>query len=247
MNTTTVAKDGTNVSLMSGTEISAQLQKSLDASKTKVGDEVVLKTTKKIKQNGEVVVAKGARLIGKVTEVQKRTKETGASKIGVLFERLEQGGSSLPISASITSIVQTRSQVRSGDDLFADSSAGSMTRTSSSTSGSSGGGLLGGVGNTVGGVVNTTTQTVGGVAGTATQTVGGVADSAGQTLGTTTQTASGTLRGLQITQSTDASASGSSTLSLNTGNLKLEKGTTFNLKIAESGSARTAGKADPNR
>jgi hypothetical protein len=85
--------------------------------------------------------------------------------------------------------------------------------------------LLGGVGNTVGGVVNSTTQTVGGVTNTV-----------GQTVGNTTQTVGGTLRGIQISQSTDASASGGSTLSLNGGNLRLDKGTTFNLSLSESAS-----------
>jgi hypothetical protein len=241
-NKTAVTKDGKSVTLASGTQLSGQLQKSLDVSKAKVGDEVVLKTKKSIKQNGEVVVAKGSSLIGRVTEVQKRTKDNSASKIGILFDRLEQGGNSLPISAAIMSVVQARSHVQSGDDLFADTSASSSTRTSTTGSGS-GGGLLGGVGNTVGGVVNTTTQTVGGVANTATQTVGGVTDTAGRTVGSTTQAVGGTLRGLQISQSADASASGASTLSLTGGNLKLEKGTTFNVRVTEM---TTLGSTQPN-
>jgi hypothetical protein len=88
---------------------------------------------------------------------------------------------------------------------------------------------LGGVGNAVGGVVNTTTGTVGNVAGTTTNAVG-------NTVGTTTNAAGGSLRGLQISQSTNASAQTGSTLSLTGSNLRLDSGTTFNLAISNAAS-----------
>jgi hypothetical protein len=94
---------------------------------------------------------------------------------------------------------------------------------------------LGGVGNTVGGAVNTTTSTVGNVAGTTTSAVG-------STVGATTSTAgnlTGSLRGLNITQSSSASGQGESTLSLTGGNLRLESGTTFNLAVSNSTNAGT--------
>src|SRR5437016_6092156 len=55
-----------NVEIASGTRLAAQLQNTLDARKAHVGDQVVLKTTEAIKQNGHTVVNKGARLIGHV-------------------------------------------------------------------------------------------------------------------------------------------------------------------------------------
>lgn len=45
---------------------------------------------------------------------------------------------------------------------------------------------------------------------------------------------SGALRGLQIAQSTDASAEGGSTLNLTGRNLRLESGTTFNLAVSST-------------
>lgn len=215
-NQTSVNKNGNNVVLESGTQITAQLQKSIDVQKAKVGDQVVLKTTKAIKQNGKVMVEKGANLYGRVTEVQRRTKENGASKVGILFDRLEQRGTSSPLNAAITSIMQTRAQASADDMMNSDMSASSSSRTSTQ---SSGGGLLGGVGNTVGNVVNTTTQTV----GSTTNTVGSATNSVG-----------GTLRGLQISQSSETSASGSSVISLQSRDLKLDKGVTFNLSVSES-------------
>ena len=221
---TAVTRQGT-AAIQSGTQISGQLQSTLDAKDAKVGDQVILKTTNAVKQNGQTVVEKGSRLIGHVTEVQQRAKNSSGSRIGVLFDSLQQGGSSIPISAVITSVFQTQSAAAASmndDDLMATGS----TRTTSSTStrSSSGGGLLSGVGNTVGGVVNSTTQTVGTVANTA-----------GQTVDSTTRSVGGTLRGLQISQSTDASAGGGSVLSVSSGDLRLEKGATVNVAASVRG------------
>lgn len=235
-NETSVSKQGRQVNLASNTALAGQLENSLDARRTKVGDRVVLKTTQAVKQNGEVIVPKGARLIGHVTEVQRRTKSNGESRIGVAFERLQKGSLDMPITATIVSITQSRSQTRAMDSTVdSETTSSSSARTTTRSSSGGQGGLLGGVGNTVGGAVNTTTSTVGNVAGTTTSAVG-------STVGATTNTAgnlTGSLKGLQITQSSSASAEGGSTLSLNSGDLRLESGTTFNLLVNSSTRAGT--------
>jgi hypothetical protein len=53
----------------------------------------------------------------------------------------------------------------------------------------------------------------------------------------TTGNLGGALRGLQITQSSNASTEGGSTLSLTGGNLRVESGTTFNLLISNMANA----------
>ena len=226
-------KNGAAV-IQSGTQISGQLQSTLDTKNAKVGDQVVLKATNAVKQNGQTVVEKGSRLIGHVTEVQQRAKNGAGSRVGVVFDRLQQGGNSVPISAVITSVFQAQSAAGasvSDDDMMAMGSTSTQTMTSTRSSGG-GGGLLGGV-------VNSPTQTVSGVTNTAGQTVNGVTNTAGQTVGSTTRSVGGTRRGLQISQSTDASASGGSVLSLSNGDLRLEKGTTVNLAVSGSASARS--------
>ncbi|MFL6209855.1 MAG: hypothetical protein ACJ74W_13445 [Pyrinomonadaceae bacterium] len=218
------------VELASGTHLAAQLQQTLDARKAHVGDEVVLKTTQAVKQNGQTVVQKGARLIGHVTEVQQRASSNAESRIGLLFDRLESGALSTPISATITSITQaTINTSVANDDLMTDSSASSTTTTRSSA-GSGSGSLLGGVGSTVGGVTNT----VGGVVDTTTQATGQVVSGTTNAVGSTTKGVGRTVRGLRISQSGSASAGGGSTLALTGGNLRLEKNTTFNLTLNES-------------
>src|SRR4030095_10615150 len=71
-----VTKNGREL-VSAGTLTSAELTGAIDVRKSKVGDPVVLKTTNAIKQNGQTVVAKGANLIGRITEIQRKTKENG--------------------------------------------------------------------------------------------------------------------------------------------------------------------------
>jgi hypothetical protein len=213
-------KSGEKVLLQTGTNIEAELQSTLDVKKSKVGDEVVLKTTKSIKQNGETIIPKGANLIGRITEVQQKTKNGGASRIGMIFERIEGKNLNAPINASIVSVVNTAASANVSDVFNSNVSGSSSGSGSTSSSSSSGGGLLGGVTGTVGGVVNTTTGTVGGVANTATQSVG----DATRTLGTVTN-------GVQISKAVSGSANGTTTLSSQNKNLRFEKGATFQLQL----------------
>lgn len=202
--------------LRANTALEAELQKTLDVKNARIGDEVVLKVTQNIKQSGEVIVPKGAKILGRVTEVQERSKQNAMSKLGVVFDRIEGKNLNSPINATITSITNVASSASLNNDLFAsDTSANSSSAGTVSNSGS-GGGLLGGVTNTVGGVVNTTTNTV------------------GQTLGGTTRTLGNTVRGINISQSASGSANGSTTLSAQNKNLKVEKGATFRLFVSES-------------
>lgn len=232
---TSARKAGRQLDLQSGTQLAAQLETTLDARHAKTGDRVVLKTVQAVKQDGHVIIPKGAQLIGRVTEVQHQTKSNAESSIAVVFDRLRTGSTETQITASILSITQARSQRQStNNDLFqSDTMSSSSTRSSSATSGS-GGGLLGGVGSTVGGVVNTRTTTVGNVAGNTTSAVGNTVGATTSTVASSSGSLTGSLRGLQITQSSDTSVQGGSTLSLTGRNLHLDSGTTFNLAVSNS-------------
>src|SRR5438105_7270391 len=59
-----------------GSVIPVSLTKTIDAKKTKAGDEVVATVTQDMKTNtGEVVVAKDTKVVGHVTEAQARNQE----------------------------------------------------------------------------------------------------------------------------------------------------------------------------
>jgi hypothetical protein len=234
----TASASNKSVTLDSGTRLAGELQSTIDARKAKVGDQVVLKTTQAIKSEGRTVVGKGSRLIGHVTEVSQKSKSNGESRIGLLFDRLEGGSLNMPIAATITSVVNGTAKSRANDeDLFASdtsSSASSSARSGGSrTSSANSGGL-------VGGVVNSTTSTAGNVVGGTTAAVGSTVDSTTNVVGNTATGVGRSLGGIQISQSSNTSVEGSSVLSLQGGNLRLEKGTTFNLMLTQSASAGTA-------
>jgi hypothetical protein len=223
---------GRSVQLASGTQIAAQLQNTLDVRKAKVGDQVLFKTRKALKSDGQTLVDKGARLIGHVTGVAQRSKNRDGSHITILFDRIENGSLSMPIVATITSIMRSNVDARSSDDAFLQSSANSNAQRNTSI-GAQGSGLIGGVANTAGDVVGGTVSTIGSTVGTTTGAVGSTVDN------TTTSASSLTrkLSRVQISHSTATSAQGGSTLSLQSDDLRLEKGTHFNLVLNEAANA----------
>lgn len=85
-----------------GSVIPVQLTKSIDAKKVKAGDEVEAKVTQDMKAgNGEVIVAKDTKVVGRVTEAQARNKEQKESQLGIAFDRavMKSGGDvNLPMS-----------------------------------------------------------------------------------------------------------------------------------------------------
>jgi len=224
------------IRLDSGSSIQAELQSTVDVKRARVGDQVILKTTKAIKQGGETVVPKGAALIGRITEVRQKTKDNTVSRIGMVFDRIEGKNLSAPLSASIVSITNVQSAASIGDTVDAGLSGGSMSSGSVSRSGgpgSGGGGLLDGVASTAGGVTGSAANAVGGITNTATNTVGTVTNTAGQAVSGTAGSAARTINGIRISQSVSGSAQGSTTLSSPNNNLKLEKGVTFNPQVNE--------------
>lgn len=221
-----------NSSLNAGTALSAALQNTVDVRRSKVGDKVVLKTVRDIKENGKTVVPKGTQLVGRITEITQRSKNNAESRIGMVFDRLQGSNLSEPISASIVSITNVATTVSAGDDLFADMSGSSSTSARASRgSTSSGGGLLGGTGGLLGGATSTVGSTAGSVLNTTTSTVGGVTDTATRTVGSTTSGVGNTVNGLRISGSASGSANNSTTISSGDKNLNIQKGATFNLVV----------------
>lgn len=229
----TASKGQKSVNLQSGTRVAGQLQNAIDVRKAKVGDQVVLKTTQAIKSQGRTIVGKGARLIGHVTEVSQKTKGNSESQVAILFDRLEHGSLSLPIAATISSITAARANTsaNSNDDLFGSSASGSASSNTSSSASS--GGLLGGS-------VSTTTSTVGSVVGSTTAAVGSTVDTTTNAVGSTAAGVGRSLGRIRISESSNTSVEGGSLLSLQGGNLRLEKGTNFNLVVNQSASAGTS-------
>jgi hypothetical protein len=232
-------KSDKTLELANGTRIAGELQNSVDVRKAKVGDQVVLRTTQAIRSNGRTLVNKGARLFGHITEVAQKSKTDNESRLGILFDRLESNSLEVPITASIVSVVHGQVAAQGGNrDILSDdmssSSSGSMRSTSSTQRGQSGGGLLGGVTSSVGGVVSGTTSSTQDVLGRTTTAVGSTVNGAANATGAVAGGTSRAIGRIQISESTDASIATGSVLSVRGDNLRLEKGTTFNLVVSQS-------------
>lgn len=184
-----------HATLASGTTVNSQLTSSLDAKKNKPGDKVQARTTQDVKQDGRVVIPKGSRLEGHVTQVQARSKDQSQSTLGIAFDRaVLKNGEEVPLNVGIRALAESQSQAQStlggGDSGMMAAPAGGAGM-SGGGGGHVGGGLVSGVSSNAGGVVNG----VGGAAGT----VGGTANGAGGVVGGTvneTAHATGAVGGL---------------------------------------------------
>jgi hypothetical protein len=92
--------------------IPVQLTKTVDAKKAKTGDEVVAKVTMDMKtQSGDVLVPKDTKVIGHVTEAQKRDKDQKQSELGLAFDRaVTKDGNTMQMPMSIQAVIGQQQQ-----------------------------------------------------------------------------------------------------------------------------------------
>ena len=69
------------------TALQVELTNTVDAKKAKAGDAVSAKLTHDVKSGDKVVLHRGAKLSGHITEAQARTKENPESRLGMVFEK----------------------------------------------------------------------------------------------------------------------------------------------------------------
>jgi len=89
----------------SGTLIPAELSKSVDAKKAKVGDPIEARTAADMLSNGKIVMPRNTKVLGHVTSVKAHSKDSPDSMVGIAFDRLVmKDGSELPLQASLQAI-----------------------------------------------------------------------------------------------------------------------------------------------
>ncbi len=226
------ANEGKNSSGMSnGTNIEAMLESSLDAKKNKPGDRVEARATQDVKQDGKVVLKRGTRLVGHVTQAQARAKGQPQSQLGITFDHaVMKNGEEVPFNATIQALAMGQSAATattSADDMMA--SGGGMGAASGNMHG--GGGLMGGMTSTVpataGGITNVASSAPGNAGGVmnmaahSTGAVGGLTSD-----GRLISNSSGVfgLQGLSL-DSAASSATQSSMIVSSTRNVHLDSGT----------------------
>ncbi len=66
--------------------ISGELSKLLDAQKAQVGDAVEARVSADLVAGGRIVLARGTRIVGRITAVKRHSKDSPGSSIGVSFD-----------------------------------------------------------------------------------------------------------------------------------------------------------------
>ena len=231
----TAGAAGQSASASAQQSIQAELTKSIDAKKAKSGDMVEAKSLGAFQGAGGVNIPKGSKLIGHVTDVKARSKESQESTLGIMFDQaIVKGGQTVPLHAVIAAAMAPRPMAAPSVDTGMDSSANA---TPGAPPAGASGGPLGRAGDAVGGVANTAGRTVGGVASSTTGAVGSVGRDAGSTLGTQSTADVGAnvggvagLPGVTLSAQSSDQASGSVFRS-SSQNVRLESGTTLLLRV----------------
>jgi hypothetical protein len=176
--------------LSTGSAVNATLTQPVDAKKNKPGDPVNARTTQSAKSGGRVIIPKGSKLVGHVTEAKARAKGESESTLGIVFDKaILKNGQEIPVNLTVQALAAaqtTASGSFTGDDLPAGAAAagGASGRTS-------GGGALGGLRSTAGATTGAVTNTAADVSGVAGNTAGGALNSTAQVAGATRGTTGG--------------------------------------------------------
>ena len=211
--------------LQAGSTVQAELTKPVDVRKNKVGDEIVAKTTHDVKSEGRVVLPKGSKVVGKVTQAQARAKGQEGSQLGIAFDHaILKDGTQVPVAFTIQAIgsSHTAASAAMGDDSMAMGNRGGST---ASAPGPSRGGLIGGASSTTGSVVNTAGSAAG-----ATLNRANAGANLGGGLTASSQGVVG-LSGLQLSSGVSNSTNVGSTISSNSTDVHLDSGTRMVLRV----------------
>ncbi|HKF45954.1 MAG TPA: hypothetical protein VKB38_01255 [Terracidiphilus sp.] len=128
--------------------VQGELEKKVDTKNAKTGDTVVVKTTEQATTAGGVVIPKGSRILGHVTDVQAHDKNNENAKLTLQFDQAElKGGETVPIKSVIQSVAPAPQTVAPTDTLNSPSAMGAPAAptTGSAMPSSGGGGTPGGM------------------------------------------------------------------------------------------------------
>ena len=239
--------------LGTGTSMNAALSQPIDAKKNRPGDPVYAKTTEPTKSQGKVVLPKGTKLVGHITEAKARASGESESAVGIVFDKaILKNGQEVPLNTSVRALAaaQTAASSSAGaDDLEA---GGAIGGGAAGGGRAAAGGALGGVRSTAGATTGTVTNTAARTGGVATGAAGGLnsaANVAGASRGATgglntagqlTSNSQGVfgLQGINLNSAAATSTQGSFITSTSK-NVHLDSGTQFLLVTQSAASAAT--------
>jgi hypothetical protein len=223
--------------------VSGELEGKLDSKTAKTGDQVVVKTSEAFRTSDGVMIPKGSRIVGHVTQVQAHGNGSQDSRLGIQFDRAElKNGESFHVQSMIESVAppanaMAAASIDSSEDMGASAMGGGGRAMGG---GHAGGGLLGGgtsaEGSTAAGAGAGLGRTVGGSVDAAS----GLTGSAGAAVGNHLNGATGATGSLAahatavpgVMLRAGAAGSASGVLSASKHNIHLDSGTQMTLGVA---------------
>lgn len=220
-----------SVGLISGTTINATLAKPVDSKKAKPGDEVVATTSQDVKANGKVVMHKGSKLIGHVTQAQARGEGNANSSLAILFDHavLKDGK-----QVAVKSVVQALARPAASGNSTMDGDVDPLPRGTAAGNGAvrSGGGLLGGVSSTAGVATGAVANSGVASAGATNSTLGSIGNSGRELQGTLNSSSTGVIGFKDLSlAATAANSTQGSVISSTDRSIHLDSGTQMLLRI----------------
>jgi hypothetical protein len=125
-----------------GAIIPAELSKSVDSKKAKVGDKIEARVPVDLLSQGKIVIPKNTKIIGHVTEAKAHSKESPDAMVGIAFNRISmKDGRDVPIQAAVQAIARPLQSAALSSGAAGDTSG--MPSGGPPTSGGGGGGMGG--------------------------------------------------------------------------------------------------------
>ena len=213
-----------------GSVIPVQLTKSIDVKKMKTGDPVEAKVTQDMKAgNGEIIVPKDTKVVGRVTEAQPRSKEQKESQIGIAFDRaVMKTGGDMNVPMSIQAII--------APSYLSSNNGSGAEATGQQQSAGTAGGMSQGSGNARNGAMGGSQPSTPAPSGSATPTQDKTGSAAHEPVTGNTQ---GVLGIPNLTLSMATGSAPGSVVTSEKDNVKLESGTLMLLRVNQAGVNQT--------
>lgn len=216
--------------MAAGTTVNAVLSKPVDSKSSKPGDQITARATQDVKSEGKVIIPKGSRLVGHVTEAKTRAKGESNSALGIAFDHaILKNGQQVEMNSVVQAIAAAQTTAPAGD-------MDAMMSTTGSAAGSvrsSGPGLVNAVGSTASSATGAAGGTLTNVSAGATGTVGSATHAAGGTLGSSLNSTSTGVVGLNnMSLASQVANSTSGSVITSTGkSVHLDSGTQLVLRV----------------
>jgi hypothetical protein len=224
---------GSAMMIADGTRIDATLVSWLDARRSRVGDPVEARIEQDVKQGGKVVLKKGTRISGHVTEARARTKDQAESQVTIAFDRaLIKNNQAIPFQASV--VAMAAAPQPAAKNMTPSNGAMSATPASAHSSGSASSGSTSATASTTGAVMktpNTATASASGMTNAAVRSPGAVGGMTSS--GRMSSNSKGVfgLEGMSLKSASSKAAQGSMIVS-STKNVHVEGGTEMLLRTS---------------